>query len=105
MIVARRLVMMVPILFGVLTLTFFVTHVLPGDPTYSITGPVASKELIQQTRHEFGFDRPLYVQYVDYVGDVLHLNFGNSIFTSNSVAYDVGQRLPITLELVILSLA
>jgi ABC-type dipeptide/oligopeptide/nickel transport system permease component len=105
MIVLRRLVMMVPILFGVLTLTFFVTHVLPGDPTYSITGPVASKELIQQTRHAFGFDQPLYVQYWHYLGDVVHLNFGDSIFTSNSVAYDVGQRLPTTLELVILSLA
>jgi peptide/nickel transport system permease protein len=103
-IVLRRLVMMVPILFGVLTLTFFVTHVLPGDPTYSITGPIASKELIEQTRHQYGFDQPLYVQYWHYVGDVVHLKLGSSIFTGNSVAYDVGQRLPITLELVILSL-
>jgi peptide/nickel transport system permease protein len=95
----------VPILFGIVTIAFFVTHVLPGEPTYSLAPSDATEEDLARIRHEFGFDRPLYDQYVSYLGKLVQLDLGTSLFTGNSIAHDFGQKLPITLELVIMALA
>src|SRR5262245_36109675 len=91
-------------LFGVVTLTFFVTHVLPGDPTYSLVGPLPTQEPADLIRHTYGFDKPIYTQYWEYLKGAVQLDFGKSLFTDRTVAYDIGQRLPSTLELVSLSL-
>lgn len=104
MMVLRRLIMMVPILFGVVTVAFFVTHILPGEPTYSLVSNEATPEDIARVRHEYGFDRPVYSQYFTYLGKLVHIDLGTSIFTGNPIAHDLGQKLPITLELVILAL-
>lgn len=102
----RRLVLMLPMLFGILTVTFFVTHVLPGDPTYTIVGQFATPENIAKVRHDYGFDLPLWEQYWEYLkGIVTRFDLGTSIFTGNSVRYDLAQRLPSTLELVICAIA
>ena len=102
----RRILLMVPMLFGIVTVTFFVTHVLPGDPTYTIAGQFATPEIISEIRRTYGFDLPLYEQYWEYVtGVVLHFDLGSSIFTGRSVRYDLAQRLPATLELVICAIA
>lgn len=102
----RRLVVMVPMLFGILTVTFFVTHVLPGDPTYTVLGQFATPENVRQFRHANGFDLALYDQYWKYLKEiVVHFDLGTSIFTGNSVRYDLAQRLPSTLELVVCAIA
>lgn len=100
----RRLGFAIPLLFAVLTITFVVMHILPGDPTSSIVGQVADEELIASVRHRLGFDRSLWHQYVDYLRDALHFDFGTSLRTGNAVAEDLRRRLPATLELVVLSL-
>ena len=100
----RRIVLTVPLLFAVVTVTFVVTHILPGDPTYSIVGQLANDELIESVRHRLGFDLPLWHQYVDYLRDALHLDLGTSLRTGNAVTEDLRRRLPATLELVVLSL-
>ena len=103
----RRLLLMVPMVYGIVTVTFFVTHVLPGDPTYQILGQFATPEKVAETRHLLGFDQPLLEQYWHYLtGLVLHFDLGISLLvTSNSVKYDLAQRLPSTLELVFCALA
>jgi peptide/nickel transport system permease protein len=96
---------MVPLLFGIVTVTFFVTHILPGDPAVQLAGPDPTLEQIQQTRHEYGFDQPVYEQYWHYIkGIFLHLNLGNSIFTGHPVLSDLVDRMPSTLELAGVSL-
>ena len=103
----RRIVLMVPMVFGIVTVTFFVTHVLPGDPTYSILGQFATPEQVKTTRHALGFDVAIYTQYWHYLkGLVLHFDLGQALLDSNnSVKYDLAQRLPATLELVICAVA
>ena len=103
---SRRILLMVPMLFGIVTVTFFVTHVLPGDPTYTIAGQFATPDFIAEIRHTYGFDLPLYEQYWEYLkGIVGHFDLGSSIFTGHTVRYDLAQRLPATLELVICAIA
>src|SRR5262249_22586768 len=92
-------------LFGVVTITFFLTRVVGGDPAYLIAGPFADKSVIQHIREQLGTNRSLLVQYGHYLRDVVHLDFGTSFVTANPVTHDLGDRLPATLELVILSLA
>lgn len=103
----RRLLLMVPMVYGIVTVTFFVTHVLPGDPTYQILGQFATPEKVAETRHLLGFDQPLIVQYWHYLtGLITHFDLGTSLLvTSNSVKYDLAQRLPSTLELVFCAVA
>jgi ABC-type dipeptide/oligopeptide/nickel transport system permease component len=102
--VARRLALMVPVLLGIMTITFFVTRIIPGDPAYLIAGPFASPETIQSLQAQLGTDQPLFQQYVQYVGDAAHLDFGTSIFTGQPVLEELARRLPSTLELIVLSL-
>lgn len=104
-IVGRRALLAIPTLFALVTLTFFITHVLPGDPSYSLAGPNPSPQQIATIRHQFGFDQSLPTQYWQYLRDVVQLDFGHSIVTGNSVASDLINRLPATLELVVLSVA
>ncbi len=84
-------------------IVFFLMRLLPGDPAFLLAGQFATTERIAEVRHELGLDRPLTEQYVLYVTRVLHGDFGTSWRTSQSVLADVAQRLPATLELIILA--
>lgn len=101
---ARRIVFMVPLLFGVVTITFFVTRIAGGDPAYQIAGQFADPEVIAGIQKQLGTDAPLGEQYVRYLGDAVTLDFGESIFTGNTVARDLADKLPITLELIVFAL-
>ena len=101
----RRLLFMIPILFGVVTVTFFVTRLSAGDPAVLIAGPFASTETIETIQTQLGTDRPLGEQYITYLGNVVRLDFGTSFFTGDPVAEDLADRLPISFELIVLSLA
>jgi peptide/nickel transport system permease protein len=96
----RRLLFLIPQLFAVSIIVFFLVRLLPGDPAFLMAGQFATKERIEEVRRDLGLDRPLYEQYAIYVGNVLHGDFGRSWRTSQSVLQDVKQRLPATLELV-----
>jgi ABC-type dipeptide/oligopeptide/nickel transport system permease component len=99
MFIARRLVGTLPSLFGVVVVTFLLSHALPGDPAAYFAGPAANADSIASVRASLGLDRPLPVQFWQYVVDLLHGNLGNSLTTGQPVLMDLAQRLPASLEL------
>lgn len=103
--VIRRILMMIPTLFGIVTLTFILTHVLGGDPARQIAGQAAAPSTIAAINREYGFNLPLYQQYWNYVTGLVEGNLGVSTVTSQPVLRDLATRLPATLELVVLAIA
>jgi ABC-type dipeptide/oligopeptide/nickel transport system permease component len=97
----RRLILLVPQLFAVSLIVFFLVRLLPGDPAYLIAGQFATREGVEEVRRNLGLDRPLPEQYVTYVNRVLHGDFGRSWRTSQRVVDDIATRLPATLELIL----
>lgn len=97
--ILRRLSFMLFVLFGVLLITFAVSHVIPADPIGAILGPQAPPELIERLNREWGFDKPLYVQFAVYVQNLLRGEMGKSIRTNNPVARDIVNYWPATIEL------
>ncbi len=97
--VVKRLFLMVPLLFGLLTITFFVSHVMPGDPLSALAGENPRPEQVETLRREWGFDRPLWEQYGIYVTNLLHLNLGKSTITLQPVLNELLYRFPATFEL------
>ena len=84
--------------FGVLTIVFFVMR-LSGDPTLLLVPEGATGEQIAALRHELGFDRPLFVQYLSYLADLARLDLGESLVQRSGVAGIVAERIPYTVEL------
>ena len=99
--VVRRLLLLVPILFGVSVLVFAWIHALPGSPAESLLGEHATPQAIAQIRSQLGLDKPLYVQYWDYLQTLAHGNLGTSITTQRTVTYELGHRFPATVELAL----
>lgn len=97
----RRLVLLIPTMFGLSLLTFAISHVVPADPAKLAAGPRASEAMIETIRQQFGLDQPLPRQYVTYLGDLLRGNFGDSILTRRPVGDDLKERFPATFELVL----
>src|SRR5215204_899831 len=97
----RRLLLLIPTLFGLSLLTFAISHIVPADPAKLAAGPRASNEMVETIRRQFGLDRPLPEQYITYVGGLLRGNFGDSITTRRSVGEDLKDRFPATFELVL----
>ena len=96
--VASRLLQAVVATFGVVTLVFFVMH-LSGDPTLLLAPEGASAEQIAQLRHLLGFDRPVWAQYLSYLGDLGHGDLGQSLVQRLPVSLILFSRLPYTLAL------
>ena len=91
---------MVPAILLVLTITFTLIHLAPGDPIYAIIGEFpASEEYVRQVRTEFGLDKPLHVQFVIYVGKILRGDLGYSYKYRQSVSELIIERIPATLLL------
>lgn len=86
-------------LFGLLVVTFIIGRVMPIDPVMKVVGDRATPEQIEAARQAMGLDKPLIVQFLTYMGDVLRGNFGRSISTGHQVADDLRRVFPATLEL------
>ncbi|MEW5827437.1 MAG: ABC transporter permease [Chloroflexota bacterium] len=100
--ILTRIALTLPMVFILATLVFFVMRVLPGDPVRSALGPKGSPELIQQIRGQLGLNDPLIVQYGRFLGDMVTLDFGNSLIGGHRPIVDeMSERFPATLELVI----
>ncbi|HWE64178.1 MAG TPA: ABC transporter permease, partial [Chloroflexota bacterium] len=97
--IARRVLLLVPILFGVSLVTFLMVHLVPGDPIQIMFGHSASGANLAQLRHQYGLDDPLPVQYVHFMGNLLHGNLGTSIHSGRPVFSEISDRFPATLEL------
>jgi dipeptide transport system permease protein len=102
--ILKRLSAAVPSLIGVVIVTFLLTRALPGDPAAYFAGPAATSEAIEQVRVKLGLDKPLYLQFGRYVGDLARGDFGNSLTTGQPVAQEIKTRLPASAELTLLGL-
>jgi ABC-type dipeptide/oligopeptide/nickel transport system permease component len=101
---ARRLLLTIPVLFGIATLVFALVHLVPGDPAVSMLGEGASGEDVAALRTRLGLDRPLLVQYGQYLTGVLHGDLGTSFRLNTPVARAILTTIPRTLQLAIASM-
>lgn len=99
----RRLVQIVPVLFGVVTLTFVMMHALPGDPVKIYLGLEPSQELADELIEHYGFDQPLYLQYLDYLTRLFQGDLGQSFTYRQSVSSLMLERMGPTMILMGLS--
>ena len=102
--IAKRLLAALPSLFGVVVITFVLTRALPGDPAAYFAGGAATAEAIEQVRRQLGLDRPLPEQFFRYLGDLARGDLGLSLTTGQPVLTELGQRLPASLEIVLVAL-
>ncbi len=103
--IARRLLMLVPQLFGIALVTFLLIRLLPGDPAYSIAGSLATEESIAEIQKKLGLDKPLPVQFLLYLGRLVRGDLGESYVSGRAVMDDLVERVPATLELITVSFA
>ncbi len=101
----RRLAWFVPTLLGLLTVTFVISRVIPGDPVALVAGDTATPAQVEALRRQLGFDRPLPVQFVSYVGRLLRGDMGTSLYTTRPISDDLASRLPATIELTLVAMA
>jgi peptide/nickel transport system permease protein len=101
--VARRLLYLVPVLLAVSLLTFLIASLLPGDLAYVILGDQATPDKVEALRHDMGLDQPVLVRYVGWLWHILQGDFGRSFRTGQTVLQAVAERLPVSLELMILA--
>lgn len=103
----KRLLLTIPVLAGVSFVVFGLVHLAPGGPVRVMLGPLQSEELVREIRKELGLNQPLYVQYATWMWDALHLDFGNSwtVRQGTPVTKIIMERIPLTLELSMLSMA
>jgi len=87
--IAKRLILVVPVVFAVALVCFLLVHIAPGDPLVSVLPPDASQALAEQMRKAYGFDRPLPVQFGIWVWNAINGNLGTSIATGRSVTDSV----------------
>src|SRR5437868_982430 len=99
----RRVLLLVPMLFGTLVIAFVISHVVPGDPTVVNLGQHAMSDpaIVAAFRRQWGLDQPVPVQFLVYAGQVLHGNLGTSQITQRPVAEDLAQYMPATAELAV----
>src|SRR5215468_557309 len=102
--VARRLAWFAPTLLGLLALTFAISRVIPADPVALVAGETATPAQVEALRHQLGFDRPLPVQFADYVVRLVRGDMGTSIFTRRPIVEDLTHRLPATIELTLVAM-
>ena len=99
--ILRRLLHIIPVLFGVTLLTFSMLHLIPGDPAQILAGPDASASDIMALRQQMGLDRPLAVQYVGYLEGLAQGDLGRSMSTRRPVLEELMDRFPNTLILAV----
>ena len=103
--VARRLLLLIPVLIGLTLMMFVIARLLPGDPVALAAGPNATRGEIEALAREFGLDQPWPVQYWTYLTGLMQGDFGRSIFSRRAVIDDLRAYLPATLELVFAAMA
>jgi peptide/nickel transport system permease protein len=101
--IVKRLLLLVPVLFGVATFVFAILHLAGGDPARVIVGQRASEAVVEEVRRELGLEDPILVQYGRFLVDVIQFDFGDSykISQGNPVRDVLATRLPVTLELAL----
>src|ERR1700688_2504795 len=101
--IARRLLYLLPVLVAVSLLTFLIASLLPGDLAYVILGDQATPEKVEALRHDMGLDQPIWWRYLSWLGHVLQGDFGRSFRTGQTVLQAVTERLPVSVELMLMA--
>ena len=99
--IVRRLLGAIPVLFGLSIILFAFVHLLPGDPVTSLLGQHATPELRVEILKQLGLDRPLYEQYLLYIGQLASGDLGKSIINNRTVVEELALRFPATIELTL----
>lgn len=102
--ILRRLLASIPVIFMVGVITFSILHIAPGDPAVLMAGEEATPEDVEKMRKALGFDRPFYVQFGVWVGNLLRGDLGTSIFSKHSIASLMAPRLQPTLSLGLIAI-
>lgn len=103
-IILGRMAQALPVVAGVVVISFLLTRALPGDPAAFFAGAAADEQSIAEVRQALGLDQPLIRQFLIYVGDLATGDLGTSISTGQPVAADLASRLPASLELTLVAL-
>ena len=104
--VIKRLLLMIPTLFGVALLVFFLLRVAPGDIVelkYAGSGTFAPKEALDRERKQLGLDKPLAQQFVNWIAGVARFDFGNSMWTGQPITQEIKIRLELSLQLAVMA--
>ena len=99
----RRLFLVLPVLLGILLVTFIITRLVPGDPCYVMLGEHATEATCNDFNVRFGLDKSIPEQFVRYVFNIMQGDFGNSLKDRRPITTIIGERLPMTIELTILA--
>src|SRR5215216_537867 len=104
--IIRRLLLVIPTLIGVAVAVFFLIRVMPGDVVVvklRADGANVSDETIQLERQRLGLDKPLYVQFADYMIGLAHLDLGKSLWTGESVNKEIALRVPVSFQIALMA--
>ncbi len=101
--IIQRIVLLVIIIFFVSVASFFLVHLLPGDPATTILGPNSTPQNVAKVNAQLGLDKPLWQQYFTWMGNIFQGNLGQSFTTHQTTTSIIGQSFPIDLELIIFS--
>ncbi len=97
--IVKRILLLIPVVWGVITVTFILMYVVPGDPVLAIAGERYDQATLEEMRREMGLDKPLYIQYFNYIKDLLFFDLGRSFVTRRPVSDAIAERFPRTLLL------
>ncbi|MER9426847.1 ABC transporter permease [Mesorhizobium sp. M0317] len=100
----QRLLLLIGVVFGVITIMFLLSRVLPASPAELMLGGRPSLEMVEKVEAELGLDKPLPVQYFAFIGNAMRGEFGNSLLTQRPVLLEVRERLGATFELTTLAI-
>ncbi|MHB8584338.1 MAG: ABC transporter permease [Thermoplasmatota archaeon] len=103
--IIRRLLLLIPVLIGVTIVTFTISHVVPADPVRAYCGQKCDANTVANLRAQLGLDQPLWLQYVNYVGGLLHGDLGFSLVNNGPVLAALQEYFPATFELSVFALA
>src|SRR5438309_11379037 len=101
----KRLLQIIPTVLGITFVVFVMMRSIPGDPVVSLLGDAYTEENAIKARQDYGLDKPVLLQYVIWLGKLAQGDWGASILSGRPVLKDVLVRLPVTLELIVLSMA
>ena len=100
----KRVLLMVPTLFLVTILVFLMMRMIPGDVVLQMLGGYAYADSVETLRRELGLDKPMHIQYLEWMSAVLRGDLGHSLWTKESIVSEFARRFPVTLELALLTI-
>lgn len=100
--IGGKILHLIPVLLLVSLAVMILINLIPGNPAYAILGTQATPSQVRIVDAQLGLNKPLVIRYIDWIGGILHGNFGTSLFTQQPVFQTIISRLPVTLELALL---